>query len=102
MKRITELVMDECRWPVQSRRDQHLFCAGRTKPGETYCACHRAIAYERWLKPILKPDGSPIVPAGADVGYAPTPAIPASDRLDLTVSEYIEQERIDDASNDDQ
>lgn len=70
--------------------------------GQSYCHAHRPRAFDRWLKPILKPDGSPIVPVGADAGYAPTPHTPAADRLDTAVDTYIEQERIEDAANEDQ
>lgn len=70
--------------------------------GESYCPGHRALAYDRWLKPILKPDGSLVIPHGADAGYAATPTIAVADRLDTAVDTYIEQERIEDASNVDQ
>ena len=42
MKRIEDLGPNECRWPVQSRGGDHLFCAAITD-GHMWCTAHRSV-----------------------------------------------------------
>ena len=49
MKRILELGVNECRWPIAEDRTGHLFCSHRTPDGQSYCPDHKAMSVETEL-----------------------------------------------------
>ena len=64
MKRITDLMQRECRWPVGENDDGCLFCGRATPEGLSYCLPHGRKSTATGRAPTPRaPAGEPVMPA---------------------------------------
>lgn len=90
MKKITDLRLNQCRYPIGDDGGSHRFCGDLTPEGKPYCTMHHKLAYKRkpaslrYMQSLLNREA---------LGYVPAQPVARTDRLDVEIDVWLQINR---------